>query len=73
MAQFKLAQNIKWQSLIEVLEVSDLLTESSIYVCPLSRLSTKDYNPRAIGSLCHFMLKVFRFLLKPVNSFNASC
>ena len=30
----------------------------------MSRLSTKNYNPRATGSLRHFMLKVFYAVLK---------
>ena len=66
MAQFKLAQNAKWRSLIEVLEVSDLV-DGKFNVCLLKStiLSTKSYNPRATGSLCHFMLKVFCTILKP--------
>ena len=55
MAQFKVVQNTKWCSLIEVLEVSDQY---------MSMLSTKDYNPRVTGSLRHFVLKVFCANLK---------
>ena len=31
----------------------------------MSRLSTKNYNPGATGSLHHFMLKLFRTILNP--------
>ena len=48
----------KWRRLIEVLEVSNLVEAHY-----MSRLYTKNYNPRSTGSLRHFMIKVFCAIL----------
>ena len=57
----QIAQNTKWCSQIELLEVPDLADQRSIK----SRPSTNNHNPRETESLRNFMLKVFCTLSNP--------